>query len=107
MKNTHTPNLQDVHFHLANLKTDFARIIIDYNKNPSIVFAMESLTAKASLVEQIVKTYDNKNFKSLSNEINSILLTDNELHGINVQIYKQAKGCKIDFAKFAKISFPI
>lgn len=107
MINTHAPNLQDVHFHLANLKSDFARIKIDYNKNPSIVFAMESLAAKASLVEQIVNTYDSKNLKSLTNEINSILCTDNELHGINIQIYKQAKGCKIDFAKFAKISFPI
>lgn len=107
MKNTHTPNLQDVNLHLANLKTDFARLMIDYNKNPSIVFAMESLTAKASLVEQIVNTYDSKNFKSLTNEINATLLKDSELHGINVRIFKQAKGSEIDFAKFAIISFPI
>lgn len=107
MKNTHTPNLQDVNLHLANLKTDFARLMIDYNKNPSIVFAMESLTSKVSLVEQIVNTYDSKNFKSLTNVINATLLKDSELHGINIRIFKQVKSSEIDFAKFAIISFPI
>lgn len=95
--------LQDVFFHLSNLKSDFARHKIENNKNRFSVYAMNDFINKIELIEQIIKSYDNYNFKSLANKINLILLSDLELNCINVIIKKSNFLPQIDKSKTALI----
>ncbi|OYU83486.1 MAG: hypothetical protein CFE24_11065 [Flavobacterium sp. BFFFF2] len=96
--------LQDVYFHLDKLKGDFAQQKIEYNRNPLIVYAMTDFTQKIHLIEQIVKSYDNHNFKLLTNKINEVLLKDPELQGVQVIIKKSNNINCFDASKTALIT---
>jgi hypothetical protein len=95
--------LQDVFFHLSKLKGDFAKLKIENNRNQLLVFAMNDFTNKIELIEQIIKSYDSHNFKSITNKINSVLLGDPELHCVNVNIKKSKFLSQIDKSKTALI----
>ena len=95
--------LQDVFFHLAKLKSDFARHEIENSKNQLTVYAMNDFSNTIDLVEQIVKSYDNHNLKSLTNNINAVLLNDPELHCVNVVIKKAKFLSQINTSKTALI----
>ena len=95
--------LQDVFFHFAKLKGDFARHKIENNKNLLLVYAMNDFNEKIELIEEIIKSYDNHNFKSLTNEINLVFLNDPELHRVNVIITKGKYLPQIDKSKTALI----
>lgn len=82
--------LQDVFYHLSKLKGDFAKLLIENNRNQLLVFAINDFTGKIELIEQIIKSYDNHNFKSIANKINDILIVNPELHCVNV-IVKRSK----------------
>ena len=92
-------NLQDVFVHLANLKSDFARMMIDYNREHLIVYAMESYTKKIHLIEQIIKSYDGRNIKQLTNRINLALIESPELHRVQVLINIRLDGVEFDRSK--------
>ncbi len=93
----------DVLYHLDNLKSDFARQQIENNKNQLLVYAMNDFINKIELVKQIVLTYDNHNFKLLTNKINSVLQIDPELHCVNITIQKIKFLSQIDHSKTALI----
>lgn len=99
--------LQDVFLHLAKLKSDFATLKIEFSKNDLLVFAMNDYDKKIELIEQIIKSYDNLNFKNLTNEINKVLIKDEELHRINVIIEKSNFSSSIDKSKTALITHRI
>jgi low affinity Fe/Cu permease len=106
--NAENPNLiSDVFIHLENLKTDFARLKTDFNKNYFIVYAMDRFATSLVLIEQLIQSYDNRNFKSLTNEVNNILTKDTELHGVFVTIKKSKHNTNFDHSKMALIIFEI
>lgn len=95
--------LQDVFYHLTNLKTEFLKIKIEHNRNLLIVRAMDHCTMIIELIEEIIKSYDRENIKSLSNKINSVLLSDKELHIVNIIIQKNKFIHQLDKSKSALI----
>ncbi|RXR24674.1 hypothetical protein [Flavobacterium stagni] len=95
--------LQDVFIHLTKLKADFAKLTIENNRNQLIVYAMQNFNNKIELIEQIIKSYDSYNFKSITNKINAVLLEDPELHCVKVDIKKSKCLPQIDKSKTALI----
>lgn len=96
-------NLTDVFFHLGKLKSDMTRHIIDNNKDQFLVSVLIDFTKTIDLIEVIIKSYDNQNLKSLTNSINSVLLSDPELHCVTVVIKKKKFLPGIDNSKNALI----
>ena len=64
---------------------------------------MNNFTTTIELLEQIIRSYDSHNLKSLSNKINSMLFNDPELHCITVMIKKNKFQSQIDSSKTALI----
>jgi hypothetical protein len=89
------------------LKTDFSRLRLDYNRDPTLLYAMGRYIDSCELIGQLIKGYDNYNLKSLSNCINSVLLRDSELHGVLVTIKKKKNLENFDYSKMASIVFEI
>jgi hypothetical protein len=99
--------ITDVFTHLENLKTDFTRLKIDYNKNYFIVFALDRYTKALELIEELIQSYDKQNFKSITNEVNTLLTKDTELHGVIVSIKKSKHNSNFDHSKMATLIFEI
>ena len=99
--------ISDALGHLNNLKTDFARLQLDYNRDSNLVYATGKYIESCELIQKIIKGYDNHNFKLLSNHINSVLLKDAELHGVLITIRKSKRIDNFDHSKMASIIFEI
>ncbi|MEO8517188.1 MAG: hypothetical protein ABI426_10600 [Flavobacterium sp.] len=99
--------ISDALSHLNALKTDFARLRLDYNRDNTIVYNTGKYIESCELIEQLIKGYDNHNFKLLSNNINSVLLKDSELHGVLITIKKSKHTHNFDHSKMASIIFEI
>ena len=100
-------NISDALSHLNVLKTDFARLRLDYNRDNTLVYRTGKYIESCELIEQLIKGYDNHNFKLLSNNINSVLLKDVELHGVLIIIRKSKHIDNFDHSKMASIIFEI
>lgn len=99
--------LDDVFYHLNNLKTDYTKLKIEFNKDQYLVHAMNKLVQEIELIELIIKSYDNYNLKVLTNEINIALLSDPELHCVNIIVKKKAFLDHLDKSKTALITHEI
>ena len=99
--------ISDVLNHLNDLKTDFARLRLDYNRDKQLVYSIGKYIESCELIEQLIKGYDNHNFKLLSKNINSVLLKDAELHGVLITIKKSKHTHNFDHSKMASIIFEI
>ena len=107
MQNDNQKNILDALSHLSDLKTDFARLRLDYNRDNTIVYNTGKYIESCELIGQLIKGYDNNNFKLLSNNINSVLLKDAELHGVLITIKKSKHTHNFDHSKMASIIFEI
>lgn len=99
--------VSDALVHLETLKTDLSRLRLDYNRDSSLVYATSKHIESCVLIGQLIKSYDNHNFKSLSNNINNLLLKDSELHGVCILIKKKKHAANFDHSKMATILFEI
>jgi hypothetical protein len=99
--------ISDALSHLSDLKTNFARLRLNYNRDNTIVYNTGKYIESCELIEQLIKGYDNHNFKLLSNNINSVLLKDTELHGVLITIKKSKHVHNFDHSKMAYIIFEI
>lgn len=99
--------ISDAIGHLNCLKNDFARLRLDYNRDNNIVYSTGKFIESCELICQLIKGYDNHNFKLLSNNINSVLLKDSELHGVLITIRKNKHSHNFDPSKMASIIFEI
>lgn len=99
--------ISDALSHLETLKNDFARLRLDYNRDNTIVYTAGKYIESCELISQLIKSYDNHNFKLLSNNINSVLLKDAELHGVIITIKKSKHIDNFDHSKMASIIFEI
>lgn len=99
--------ISDALSHLDALKNDFARLRLDYNRDNTIVYTAGKYIESCELIGQLIKSYDNHNFKLLSNNINSVLLKDAELHGVIITIKKSKHIDCFDHSKMASIIFEI
>lgn len=99
--------ISDALVHLETLKTDLSRLRLDYNRDSNLVYATSRHIESCELIGQLVKTYDNPNFKLLSNTINSLLLQDSELHGILITIKKGKHRDNFNHCKMASVVFEI
>ena len=99
--------ISDALSHLNTMKIDFARLRLDYNRDNALVHATGRFIESCELIGQLIKGYDNHNFKSLSNNINSVLLADTELHGVLIKIKKSKHTDNFDNSKMATIIFEI
>ena len=99
--------ISDAIGHLNCLKNDFARLRLDYNRDNNIVNSTGKFIESCELIGQLIKGYDNHNFKLLSNNINSVLLKDSELHGVLITIRKNKHSHNFDPSKMASIIFEI
>lgn len=99
--------IADVLCHLNALKNDFARLRLDYNCDNTLVYATGRYIESCELIGQLIKGYDNHNFKLLSNNINSVLLADPELHGVLITVKKSKHINNFDNSKMATIIFEI
>jgi hypothetical protein len=107
MQNPNQTFISDALSHLDMLKTDFARLRLDYNRDNAIVYSTSKYLESCELIGQLIRSYDNHNFKLLSNYINAILLKDTELHGVLVSIKKSKHLDNFDHSKMASILFEI
>jgi hypothetical protein len=107
MQNNNQKNISDALSHLNVLKNDFARLRLDYNSDNTIVYTTGKYIESCELIGQLIKGYDNHNFKLLSNNINSVLLKDAELHGVLITIRKSKHTHNFDPSKMASIIFEI
>lgn len=99
--------ISDALSHLSFLKNDFARLRLDYNRDNNLVYSTGKYIESCELIGQLIKGYDNHNFKLLSNKINSVLLKDAELHGVLITIRKNKYSHNFDPSKMASIIFEI
>ncbi|MCL9806939.1 hypothetical protein NAT51_15490 [Flavobacterium amniphilum] len=99
--------ISDALSHLNAMKNDFARLRLDYNDDKALVYATGKYIESCELIGQLIKSYDNYNFKLLSNNINNVLLKDAELHGILITIRKSKYIDNLDHSKMASIIFEI
>ncbi len=99
--------ISDALSHLNALKTDFARLRLDYNRDNTLVYTAGKYIESCELIGQLIKGYDNHNFKLLSNNINSVLLRDSELHGVLITIRKGKHIDNFDHSKMAYLIFEI
>ena len=99
--------ISDALSHLNALKIDFARQRLDYNRDEQLVYTIGKHIESCELIGQLIKGYDNHNFKLLSNNINSVLLKDAELHGVLITIRKSKHFDNFDHSKMASIIFEI
>ena len=99
--------ISDALSHLNFLKNDFARLRVDYNRDNNLVYATGKYIESCELIGRLIKGYDNHNFKLLSNNINSVLLKDSELHGVLITIRKNKHSHNFDPSKMASIIFEI
>lgn len=99
--------ISDALSHLNVLKNDFARLRLDYNRDHTLVYTAGKYIESCELITQLIKGYDNHNFKLLSNNINSVLLKDVELHGVLITIRKSKHINNFDHSKMASIIFEI
>jgi hypothetical protein len=107
MQNPNQTFISDALSHLDVLKTDLARLRLDYNRDNTIVYSASKYIESCELIGQLIRGYDNHNFKLLSNYINAILLKDAELHGVLVTIKKGKHLDNFDRSKMASILFEI
>ena len=107
VKNKIPVQLQDVFEHTSKLKSNILRQSIEHNRNDSLQYAFNNFTIAIEKIEKIIRSYDNQNFKNLSNQINKTFLSDPELHGINIFIGKEKFLPNINFAKTALIKIYI
>ena len=107
MQNDNQIYISDALSHLSGLKTDFARLRLDYNRDKQLVYTIEKYIESCELIGQLIKGYDSHNFKLLSNNINSVLLKDAELHGVLITIKKSKHVNNFDHSKMASITFEI
>ena len=107
MQMNNQKNISDALSHLSDLKTNFARLRLDYNRDNNMVYNTGKYIESCVLIEQLIKGYDNHNFKLLSNNINSVLLKDTELHGVLITIKKSKHTYNFDHSKMASIIFEI
>ena len=107
MQTNNQKNILDALSHLSDLKTNFARLRLDYNRDNNMVYNTGKYIESCELIEQLIKSYDNDNFKLLSNNINSVLLKDAELHGVLITIKKSKHTYNFDHSKMASIIFEI
>lgn len=99
--------LQDIFYHLDNLKVDLTRLKILYNRERNIVNSVDSLINDCDLIQLILRSYDNNNFRLMCNMINIMLLNNPELQIITVEIII-GKNCKNQIrSKIAKIPFQV
>ena len=107
MQMNNQKNISDALNHLNDLKTNFARLRLYYNRDNNMVYNTGKYIESCELIEQLIKGYDNHNFKLLSNNINSVLLKDTELHGVLITIKKSKHTHNFDHSKMASIIFEI
>ncbi len=99
--------ISDALAHLETLKTDLSRLRLDYNRDNTLVYAISRHIESCELIGQLVKSYDNPNFKLLSNTINNLLLQDSELHGILITLKKSKHRESFNHSKMATVIFEI
>ncbi|WP_445452473.1 hypothetical protein [Flavobacterium sp. 25HG05S-40] len=107
MQTNNQKNISDALSHLNVLKNDFARLRLDYNRDNTLVYTTGKYIESCELIGQLIKSYDNHNFKLLSNNINSVLLKDSELHGVLITVRKSKHINNFDHSKMASIIFEI
>ena len=99
--------LEDVFYHTQELKTDLARLSLDNNSNTMIAYACNSFHQKIELIEKIIKSYDNYNLKLLYNKINSTIIENPELHGVQINLQRACFISQYDRTKVSLIHYTI
>lgn len=97
----------DVFYHLELLKTDLARIKLNWNTDSHLAFAINKCNDSCEIIENLIRRYDNHNFRKLTGLINEVLINNSELHGVNVLVKKEQKLPNFDYSKVALIVFTI
>ena len=97
----------DVFYHLELLKTDLARVQLNWNNDYHLALAMNKFNDSCEIIENLIRRYDNNNFRKLTRLINEVLINDTELNGVNVLVKKEQKLSNFDYSKVALIVFTI
>lgn len=99
--------LDDVFFHTSELKTNLSRLILDNNKNSSLVYTCNSFLQKTELIENIIRIYDNLNLKKIHNEVNKVIFDNPEIHCVNIVLKRDCFNSKFDYSKSVLIQYTI
>jgi hypothetical protein len=99
--------LQDTSYHLDNLKINLTRLKILYNRERNTVDLIDDLIKDCELIQLLIRSYDNKNFRLMCDMINIMLLNNPELQIITVDVII-LKNCKNrQRSRIAKIPFQV
>ena len=98
--------LQDAFYHLDMLKIKQTKLKLAYNRDRLIVNCMDDLLKDCELIQLLVASYDNHNFRYLCNLINTAFANPNN-HGVHVIITKKRFEYNADKGKFELIPFTI
>lgn len=107
MENNYKPFSENIRFHLIQIKMDLLNCIIDNSKNSSLSYSLNFIKDKIELCENIIKNYDNHNFRLLADMINENLKNNPEIHLVNVHIIVKKHATSLDYSKQIKLNFPI
>lgn len=98
--------LQDVFFHINNLKLKQTKLKLAYNRDRIIVSCIDDLLKDFELIQFIIESYDNHNFRHLCNMINNSFLNPNT-HGVHAIITKKRFEHNADKGKFDLLNFTV
>lgn len=80
--------LNDVFYHLHNLKQKITHVKLNYNRDRDLVNTVDDLLKTCDLIQFIIQSYDSYNVRHLCNIINNSFADPNS-HGIIAIITKK------------------
>jgi hypothetical protein len=98
--------LQDAFHHLDNLKLKLTKLKLAYNRDRIIVSCIDDLLKDCELIQFIIESYDNHNFRHLCNIINNSFLNPNT-HGVHAIITRKRFEHNADRGKFDLLNFTV
>jgi hypothetical protein len=93
---------QDTFYHLDNLKFNLTKLKLAHDRNRTIVDHIDDLLTDCELIQLIIQSYDNHNFRHVCNVINNYFLDPN-IQGVSIVFIKKRYELNIDHGKLVLI----
>lgn len=90
--------LQDAFFHIDNLKKNLTILKLNYNRNRELVSAIDEILKDCNLIQLIIRSYDNYNFRNFCDIVNCSF-KNSDCHGVIIIISKKRYGNNYDRTK--------
>lgn len=105
LKNQRTEkHLNDVNFHLDNLKLGINTLQLDYNREKQIYLFCEKALETLSLIERLINVNTLQQPIKIATTVNDLFLKDNYLSVVNVQIVNTKRSFNPSGIAYLKIA---